>query len=212
MFEVTKKEQDAVMGIQGIYYSLRTSAEKVACALRYDHRLSPSTQSTFGFFKWFSKSKSTKELKAATDEKRALLEALIILQAEFEVCMPRIFDGKLYFDFKDLGDRQCNSCRRNLGEAQTSLDLIECLKELEERITVILATPEIHEVVSNSNNHPYCLALAKENLGVSNFYRLYLKTLQESNSSGSTGANTCAGNASQKRGSHQRRGKRSRKK
>lgn len=210
MFEVTKKEQDAVMGIQGIYYSLRTSAKKVARALRYDHRLAPSTQSTFGFSKWFSK--STKELKAATDEKRALLETLTILQAEFEVCMPRIFDGKLYFDFEDLGDRQCNSCRRNLGEAQTALDLIECLKELEERITVILATPEIQEVVSNSNNHPYCLALAKENLGVSNFYRLYLKALQESNSSGSTGANVSVGNANQKRSSHQRRGKRSRKK
>lgn len=207
MFEITKREHDAVMGIQGIYYSLRTSAEKVAHALRYDHRLVPATRSNFGFVKRLFK--SNKELKAALDEKRALLEALTILEAEFEVCMPRIFNNQLYFDFKDFGDRQCSSCRHNLGEAQTEFDLLKCFDELEERIANTLATPEIQEVVANTNNYPYCLVLSKENLGISSIHRAYLSSLQESSTSASTGVGICANANGNTQNSRRKKGKNS---
>lgn len=181
MFKVTKAEETAVSGLEGIYHSLRTSAEKVARILFYDFPIatatpSNSTKGARGFFKGFFKKKPKDKVTVTKEDLMVLLEVLNLLQHEFETNMPLIVNGNLYFKFRCFDGREHDSHTYKIGEAKDRDDLIACFQAMEERIVRILATPEVAQVVKNTCLHPYCSLLAKEILGISSLHGTYLKS------------------------------------
>lgn len=173
MFKVTKKEEDAVTRIQGIYTSLQFAADKVARSLLFDHNASLAPRkSIFGF------GTGQNQKDAIQKEKIKLLEVLTILKAEVEACLPTIVGDHLFFKCRLVDENECDIDRFRISEAQNTYEMIACFEELERRISKMLTFPEIAEVVQNPSSYAYCTSLAIPNLGISRLSQIYLKELK----------------------------------
>lgn len=173
MFKVTKKEENAVTRIQGIYTSLQFATDKVARSLLFDHNASLAPRkSIFGFGSGHSQKDTIPK------EKIKLLEVLTILKSEVEACLPTIVGDHLFFKCRLVDENECDIDRFRISEAQNTYDMIACFEELERRISKMLAFPEIAEVVQNPSSYAYCTSLAIPNLGISCLSQTYLKELK----------------------------------
>lgn len=207
MFKVTKKEEIAVMRIQGVYTSLQIATDKVARALLFEPAIySASKKSFLGF------GSERKQKAAAEKEKCKLLEVLTVLKAEVESCLPTIADGKLYFKCRLVDENEFDTDRFCISEANSSVDMIACLKELERRISKMLAFPEVAEVVGNPSNYAYCPSLATPNMGISQFLQTYIKELKEDEANRSEARGIPNPNTSRQKKKRRAHGKRNGKK
>lgn len=173
MFKVTSKEENAVMRIQGVYTSLQIAADKVARTLLFDSAITAASQKHF-----FKFSSERKQKIAAREEKCKLLEVITLLKAELEACQPTIAGDHLYFKCRLVDTNEFDTDRFRTSEANSSVDMVACFEELERRMSKMLDYPEVAEVVQNTSNYAYCPCFATPNLGISQFFKTYIKELK----------------------------------
>lgn len=167
MTMVTEKEAVMVMRVESLCDDLQDSIERVNSALQF-HSFMETPESKFPILNFF------KRMKAFYKEEKLykLLSALISLKAVFEVNMPSIDDGKLYFKFKSAN--KGGNCTRQIGEAQSDCDLIYYFSDLTKRLSDTLARPEIAKAITSSDFAHYCPSLKRTNLSFSYSCRKYL--------------------------------------
>lgn len=169
MFKVTKKEENAVMRIQGVYTSLQLATDKVARSLLFAPAISSASQKSI--FNFGSERRNQKE-------KIKLLEVLTVLKAEVEACLPTIVNNRLYFKCRLVDENEFDTDHFRVSEAKSAYDMVACLDELERRMSKMLAYPEVAEVAQNPACYAYCPSLAVPNLGISQFFQTYIKELK----------------------------------
>lgn len=163
---VAQKEALLVKRIEGINGTLQDSIERVASALQFHSFMAP--KSRFPLVDFFRRMK----LFFKEEKLYKLLSALTTIKAVFEVNMPIIVEGKLYFMFQDPSKGK--SFNRKIGEAQSTDDLTMYFVDLKARLSGTLAQPEISQAIKSPLFAHYCPALARTNLSLSDSYQKYL--------------------------------------
>lgn len=163
----TEKEVVMVMRVESLYCALQASTERVASALQF-HSFMETPESKFPILNFFKRMK----LFYKEEKLYKLLSALTTLKSVFEVNMPFIVDGKLYFNFKDPSKK--GSYIRQIGEAKSNYDLIAYFSDLTKRLSDTLALPEVSKAIASSDFAHYCPSLTRANLSFSDSCRKYL--------------------------------------
>lgn len=206
MFKVTKKEEIAVMRIEGVHTSLQTATDKLARTLLFDPAISSASRKPIFNFG------AERKQAAAQKEKVKLFEVLTVLKTEMEACLPSIVDNRLRFKCRLVDENEFDTNRFCISEANSSVDMIACLEELERRISKMLAFPEVAEVVGNPSNYAYCPFLATPNMGISQFLQTYIKELKEDEANRSEARGIPNPNTSRQKKKRRSHGKRNGKK
>lgn len=168
----TVNEERVVMNIESIYCALQTATKRVASARQFHYSpMNAEPKSRFSFFKNLFRKK---EEASYDDSKLAqLLDALTILKAEFEVSMPIIIKGELYFMFQ--GQPKGGNCIRQIGEVRSEHDLFVYVTDLEARLSDKLVLPEISNAINSPLFARYCPSLTRTHLRFSDFCQKYLQ-------------------------------------
>ena len=168
----TVNEERVIMNIESIYGALREATKRVASARQFHYSImNAEPKSRFSFFKNLFRKKE--EVSDDDNKLAQLLDALTILKAEFEVNMPLIIEGKIYFVFQ--GQPKGRNCIRQVGESRSENDLFVYVTDLQARLSEILVRPEISNAISSPLFTCYCPSLTRANLRFSDACQKYLQ-------------------------------------
>lgn len=164
---MTEKEVVMVTRVESLSDALQESIDRVSSALQF-HSSMETPESKFPILNFFKRMK----LFYKEEKLYKLQNALNLLKSVFEVSMPLIVDGKLYFKFKDPSKK--GNYIRKIGEAKSNYDLIAYFSDLTKRLSDTLALPEVSKAIASSDFAHYCPSLTRVNLSFSDSCRKYL--------------------------------------